>query len=306
MGKALASSLTVGLLIAAGYLSHRLGVLRTGDERVLNGFVYFFAFPAFLLLKLSGVEFDARTLRFLAAGAAPVGLLLTFLLGAKVVFRLRRDTFFFLSAGSVFGSLAFFGIPFIEVAMGEGEPVELAVAMIAAVAPLTVGLVLVLLELYGMEGIPVRRAVWDVSVRFSRNPLILSLLGGIALSVAGVQLPPFLRKALDLLGGAAAPVALFSLGVFLYGRRYRKLPFAFGMASLRLLLLPGLTLMLSLALGLDPLSREVAVLMNGTPVAVNMIVLSARYGFFPEEMAALILASSLGAIVTMNLWSFLV
>jgi predicted permease len=76
-----------------------------------------------------------------------------------------------------------------------------------------------------------------------------------------------------------------------------------GLASLRLVHLPALTLGFATLLGLESLPREVVVLMNGTPIAVNLIVLSARYRFFEEEMATLILISSVGALITMNLWT---
>lgn len=42
--------------------------------------------------------------------------------------------------------------------------------------------------------------------------------------------------------------------------------------------------------------------MNGTPIAVNTIVLSHRYRFHEEEIAPLILVSSLGSLLTLNLW----
>lgn len=306
MGQATASSAVIALIIAAGFLARRLGILRAGDERVLNGFVYFFAFPAFLLSKLAEIRFGPETVRFLAAGAAPIAALLALLWLARLAFKLPRDRFYLLAVGSVFGSLAFFGLPFIEVVLGPQEPVRLAVAMIAAVAPFTVGLVLVLLELYGLEGVSVGRAIIDVARKFSRNPLIISLALGVAISLSGVGLPLFLRKMLDLLGGAAAPVALFSVGVFLYGRRFEGLAQAAGLASLRLFFLPALTFLFVWLWGLGPAAREVAVLMNGTPIAVNLIVLSARYRFFQPEMATLILVSTLGALFTMNLWVFLV
>ncbi len=303
MPKAITSSAVIALLIGMGYLSRRLGILRAGDERVLNGLVYFFSFPAYLLVKLAETEFGPETLRFLGAGAAPIAALLLLLGLLRLVFRLSRESFYLLSVGSVFGSLAFFGIPFIELVIGREEAVRLAVSMIAAVAPFTVGLVLVLLELYGMEGVPLSRAVADVLLRFTRNPLIISLVAGVTLSLVGAELPLFLHRAAGLLGETAAPVALFSLGVFLYGRPHRRLLRAVGLASLRLVLLPAITLAFAFLLGLDPLPREVSVLMNGTPIAVNLIVLSARYRFFEEEMATLILISSVGALITMNLWT---
>lgn len=306
MAQATTSSAVIALIILAGFLARRWGILWPGDERVLNGFVYFFAFPAFLFAKLAEIQFGPETLRFLAAGAAPIAALLSLLWLVRVCFKLRRDQFYLLAVGSVFGNLAFFGLPFIEVVLGPEEPVRLAVAMIAAVAPFTVGLVLVLLELYGLEGVTVGRATLDVLRRFARNPLIISLALGIAVSLSGVGLPLFLRKALGLLGGAAAPVALFSLGVFLYGRRFGGLTQAAALSSLRLLFLPALTFLFAWLWELGPGAREVAVLMNGTPIAVNMIVLSARYRFFEEKIATLILISTLGALFTMNLWVLLV
>jgi predicted permease len=38
------------------------------------------------------------------------------------------------------------------------------------------------------------------------------------------------------------------------------------------------------------------------PVAVSMIVLSERYNFYKETIASLILVSSLGAAIYLNLW----
>jgi len=42
--------------------------------------------------------------------------------------------------------------------------------------------------------------------------------------------------------------------------------------------------------------------MNGTPVAVNLIVLSVRCQLFEGYVATLVLISTLGTILTMNLW----
>ena len=305
MGKALTSSAVIAILIAAGFLSRRLGILRSGDERVLNGYVYYFALPAYFLLGLADTALDADLSRFLVVGVAPIVAFISALWLIRLAFRLRRDPFYLIAVASVFGSLAFFGLPFVELVLGREEPVGLAVALIAAVSPITVGMVLVLLELYGLKGISVGKAVWDVMRKFSHNPLIISLALGIALSLFGFRIPFFARRPLELLGDTAAPMALFSLGVFLYGRRHRGIMAAAGLASIRLVLLPAITLGFAWLLGIRGLEREVAVLMNGTPMAVNMIVLSARYRFFEEEIATTILVSTVGAIITMNLWSLL-
>jgi len=45
--------------------------------------------------------------------------------------------------------------------------------------------------------------------------------------------------------------------------------------------------------------------MHGMPVAISMIVLSERYDFYKETFASLILISSLGAGLYLNLWLLL-
>jgi predicted permease len=77
---------------------------------------------------------------------------------------------------------------------------------------------------------------------------------------------------------------------------------AAGLASPRLGLLPTVTLGIAWLLGPGGLAQEVVILMNGTPVAVNLIVLSVRCQLFEGYVATLVLISTLGTILTMNLW----
>jgi predicted permease len=41
------------------------------------------------------------------------------------------------------------------------------------------------------------------------------------------------------------------------------------------------------------------------PVAVSLLVLSERYGFHTETIASLVLLSSVGSALTLNLWLLL-
>jgi len=81
---------------------------------VLSAYVYYFALPALSLLNLAETEFTRETFRFMLAGVLPVfGVLLLYLL-FYLVFRFSKDTFYLWILSSVFGSVAFFGVPFIS------------------------------------------------------------------------------------------------------------------------------------------------------------------------------------------------
>ena len=80
---------------------------------------------------------------------------------------------------------------------------------------------------------------------------------------------------------------------------------AAGLALLRLVLLPLAALAVAEFAGLAGLERAVAVLMSGMPVAVSLLVLSERYDFHPGTIASLVLLSSVGGALTLNLWLLL-
>jgi predicted permease len=305
MANLLGAAGVIFVLVGLGFLARKLHLLRAGDERVLNALVYYFALPAFLLLELAQATYSREILRFVLAGGGPLFLLIL-LLGLLRLLRLSRENFYLLSVSTVFGSLAFFGIPFIEYAVGGEEALKLAALSVGLLAPFGVAFVLTLLELHQNQEGPWVQAVGKTLRRLARNPLILSILMGLALGIGKVELPRFFQQILRYLSGTVAPLALFSLGVFLFGRPYKAIPKALGLSLLRLAILPALTLGFARVLGLSSLETTILVIMNGTPLAVNMMVLSQRYGFYVEEMASLALVSSLGSLLTLSLWQLVI
>jgi predicted permease len=299
VGSAIATTVPILGLVGLGCLARALGLLRAGDERALNGYVYWLALPALLLHDLSQAALTAEAVRFMAVGVLPVLALGALMLALP---RVSRDVRYLLAVTTVFGSLAFFGIPFVEFALGPGEPARLASLAVAGIAPFTVTLALVLLETHRAEATRPWTAVRTVFVRLARNPLILAIALGAGLSLLGARIPGVLATPLALLGRTTAPLALVTLGVFLYGRDYRSTLPALGLSLPRLVLLPGVTLLAVHLAGLSSLQGSVLVIMNGTPIAVNTIVLSERYGFHQERIAPLILISSLGSLISLNVW----
>ena len=225
------------LLMGAGFLSRKTGILKAGDERVLSAYIYYFALPALFLVTMVETSFTSDILAFMLAGILPVFVVLAVYALLYVVFRFSRNTFYLLILTTIFGSLAFFGIPFIRFAFPvEGE--RLATLAAAFIAMVSVTTSLVVLELYRLEESTKWGGVKKVVRRLSRNPLIISILLGIFLSLIGLELPAPISDSLHMLGGTTSVVALFMLGVFIYGRRYTRLGDAFKLSLLRMLFLP--------------------------------------------------------------------
>jgi len=290
------------LLMVAGLLSRRFGLLKAGDERVLSSYIYFFAMPALSLTNLAEIHYTQETLRFILAGILPVLVVVAFYVLLSVLFRMSKDTLYLLIVSTVFGSVAFFGIPFITFAIPTPEAEHLSVLAVASISPLSVGMCITVLELRKLKSTSLWKGCLEVLRNFSRNPLILSILLGSLIGLLGWEIPEPLSASLKMLGKTTSAVAIFMLGVFLYGRKYANMGRGFQLSLLRVVLFPLLALGASHALALPNLERTVLVLMHSTPIAVSVIVLSERYDFFKETIASLTLVSSLGGGLYSFLW----
>ncbi len=71
---------------------------------------------------------------------------------------------------------------------------------------------------------------------------------------------------------------------------------------LKLGLMPALVVAIALLLGLDPVSRDVALLFAALPTATSAYILARQLGGDAELMAALITGQTLLAMATLPLW----
>jgi predicted permease len=179
---------------------------------------------------------------------------------------------------------------------------QLAILSVAAISAVAVFSAITALELYQLEHASFWGAAAHVVRRLSHNPLILAIGLGILFSLIKIPLPNVFSTVLHMLGRTTATVAIFMLGSFLYGRRYLNLGQAFALSSLRMLFLPAVAFLAVNFAGLPKMEAVILSLMHGMPVAVSMLVLSERYNFHKETIASLILISSLGSIVYLPVW----
>ncbi|MBC7250064.1 MAG: AEC family transporter [Anaerolineae bacterium] len=294
----------IALLIGAGFLSRKMGFLKHGDERVLSAYLYYFALPALFLVNMAELDFNEEVIRYMAAGVTPVFVALILLVTLYFILRFSKNTLYLLIISTIFGSLAFFGIPFIMFAFPTREAEHLATLASATISTVIVIISITVLELYKLGEVTLGEGLKLVARRLSRNPLIASILLGTLLSLSGIEIPAPLSAPLHMLGGTTATVAIFMLGVFLYGRKYTNIALAFGLSLLRVLFLPTIAFLTTTFFRMAGVEKYTLVLMHGTPTAISMIVLSERYNFFKETVPSLILLSSMGAGLYLNLWLF--
>jgi malonate transporter len=299
---ALRTIVPILLLIGVGFGSRRLGILKKGDERVLSAYVYFFALPALLLANIAETNFDAETLRFMAAGVTPVIIGVVFYIIIARILSLSKRTKYLLILSTIFGSWGFFGIPFVIFAFPTREAEKLAILSLVSIAVVSVTISITLLEYYKLKNTTIWSGLRVVLKKLAKNPLIISIFLGLAIALLGIEIPPLILAPIHMLGSTTATVAIFLLGVFLYGREYKRIFYALRLSALKTVFLPAIAFFTVGFFKLSEPHRSIIVLMHAMPVALSMIVLSERYDFSKETFASLILVTSMAAGIYLNLW----
>ncbi len=136
-----------------------------------------------------------------------------------------------------------------------------------------------------------------------RNPIVLSLLAGLAGNALQLTLPAPLATVLAWLAGAALPCALLALGAQLATLRLRQLGASSAIVAAKLVLLPaGVLAMATLVFQLPAPACAVLVVLAACPVGVNGAALVQADGQDASLVSSAILLSSILCMLTLPAW----
>jgi malate permease and related proteins len=129
-----------------------------------------------------------------------------------------------------------------------------------------------------------------------REPLVWGTIAGAVFLALGWRVPVWAGSTLDLVGQMAIPLMLITLGVAIARLQPRALGRAFWLCLGKLAICTAVPLAVGLAFGLPRLPLGVLILQVATPVAVTSYMLAAKYDARPDEVAGLVVVSTLLAV----------
>jgi malonate transporter len=300
MGALIEVVLPVFALIGLGRLAawRRLLPERAGDA--LTAFIFLFALPPLLFRSVAGsggIAF-APALPFMLVA---LGL---FALGAVLSRKgLREDlaTAGVFGLNCSFGNSVMMGVPVIEAAFGRAGLAEL-LAIIAFHSAVLFPVATATVEAGLNARIATRRLLRATVLSLARNPIMIAIALGFAVTLIGLPIPRPLARLLDLLGGSAAPVALFCLGLGLPAtpKLADLRPIALSTA-IKNVLMPALMFLAARAFGLSPLATAVATVTAAMPTGANAFMVASRYATAVERSASAVLISTAVSLPVLSL-----
>jgi predicted permease len=287
--------------VLGGVVAARVGLLPQALNNRISRLSFNFGLPAMLFAGAAGVDYSTlSTASYLLAGILATLLVL----GLSWLYSIWRRHSLpergIFSQGAFRSNLAIMGLALCITAYGERG------AQLAAMA------VAVMTTLYNVL------AVWVLNVSHGtntsvpatllgviRNPLIIGISAGAALSVSGLPIPALVDTAGAFLSAFFLPLMLICVGGAMNLAELRSSgPLAWESTAWRLLVAPALTVLIAIPLGVENEALGVLFLLVATPAAASgyvMVVAARGDGVLAANIVVL---TTLFSILTITLGFF--
>lgn len=240
--------------------------------------------PCLILATLTRLEVSPETFGQMALAAA-MALVIVGTVGA-VVLRLAGLAQHSYLPALMFANTGNMGLPLCLFAFGQkGLALAIAVFTVNATAQFTFGVL-------------IASGHWSAG-RLVRTPILYAVAAALVFMLTGIKPPPWFANTIGLIGGLTIPLMLLALGAALARLEITSLGRGLALSLLRLGggFLVGFGI--AEALGLEGAARGVLMIQSAMPVAVFNYLFAQRYEREPEEVAGMVLISTVISFATL-------
>ncbi|MEM7074827.1 MAG: AEC family transporter [Pseudomonadota bacterium] len=227
--------LPVFAILALGYGLGRAGWMALDEARLINRFAVTILIPIILFDLLANAPFETYPLApfLIYVGVQGVIFAIGYLL-ARRVFGIAPGEAVILGYAGIFANNVFYALPIAVLIYGDSELLPITIIVIL---DSTVSLAGTMIALQAIEkGQVSAKVIFDI---FARTPALLAILAGLAVGFLDLGVPEPVQTFLDFNGSAAAPVALFALGVVLSDARFGPDPAVAAVVAIKIFVFPA-------------------------------------------------------------------
>ncbi len=263
-----------------GYFWARAG--KPFDTQMVTSLVTTVTTPCLIVATLGKTDLDMDAL--IEVGGVAILVMLCTLFLATLIIKLSGQPYRVFLPSLSFPNTGNMGIPLCMLAFGEsGLALSLAWMMIYSVGHFSMGMAIV--------------SGKGFSLSLFRHPILLSVFLAVAMVGLDLQLPEWLFNTVSLIGDVTIPLMLITLGVSLSQLKIHHAGKGAAFAALRLLIGFSVGLLVVEILDLEGPLRGVALIESTMPVAVFNYLLARAFNRGTEEVAAMVVLSTLMAFL---------
>lgn len=298
------ATIPVFLVIAAGYILKRIGMLNGEFVKCANKFNFSVTLPVLLFVDLLATDiigdFDLTYVLFCAVVAVVVFVGLW--IGARVFLKDKSLVGEFVQAGYR-SSAAILGVAFIQNIYGDSG---MAPVMIIGCVPLFNIFAVLALTFEGENGKDSAEHIKQSLINIIKNPIIIAIAAGVFASLIKINFPEIIDKTLLSFAKMASPLALITIGAgFEEKKALSKIKPTVSAALIKLMVLPAVFLPLAVKLGFRDQALVGLIIMLGSPTTPSSYIMAKNMGHDGVLTSSVVVATTLMSSVTLTLWIFI-
>lgn len=291
------------IIIALGYLCVRFKVIDAKHAKGMGSMVMNVALPALMFNAIADMPFQQVILPHYLITYA-LGSVMAFMVGVmltKVIWRQDNVSAALNSTALSFSNSAFIGYAVVATIIGSDKAAAYLSMGVLIENLLILPMLFIMANLDPASNKSLTSILLGIGKNFTRNPLIIAIVVSVIFSIFSIPIPQLIAGTAQMLTGAAAPVALFVIGMSLYGLELKgDLPKITTIGLGKLILHP---LMVLLAIILIPggmlQDKYVAMLFASAPVFSTIAIIGQHYGLV-NRMSAIVIVSTIGSFFSMS------
>ena len=286
-------------LIAVGYVAGRTRFFSEEATAYLTRFVFYFALSAMLFGFAANLDVAAIfSLPFVFAYLLGTSVVWLIVAAVALARRTSREEAVFEAHTGVIGNVGFLGIPMLILLLG---PQAVGPVLLVLAVDLIVFSSILTMAITGLRAGRVSAQTFGIlAMGLVRNPMIVSVVLGIAWGATGLALPGPVDEFMTLLGAAATPCALFAIGASLSGRSAERVEVAAWLSFAKLVLHPVAIAGACWLFGVSGYAAGVMMAAAALPVAGNVFILAQHYRVAPQRVSTAILLSTAASVLTVT------
>jgi predicted permease len=290
------------VIILLGWLARVYGFIRVEFISPANRLVFYLAIPAMVFRSVSRAslnsQFDGRVTTLALLSVCIVFGIAWIFSRRGALPRSQRGTFI---QNSFHGNMGYIGLAVSFYYLGREGFVK---------ASILVGFLMILQNLLAVIALQVNaphnadsKNRWMPVLKIAGNPIILSALAGILVSLTALPVPLVLGRCLDILSDLALPLALLIIGASLSFDMVRsKLKMVLSCGLLKLILLPAIGFLLYRLFNVMPEAYLPGIILLASPTATVTYVMAKEMQGDSEFAVAAISLNTLLSAVTYTIW----
>ena len=284
--------ITMFLIMAVGFICAKLKMFAKNGREALTGLFINIMIPSSIISAFcQSLTPDTFIKGIWMVAAYTLSLIFCWAIGKVLYRRFSPDKQKILKYATIVSNAQFMGFPVIQAVVGNEGLVLASMAMIPVSA---FTWTIALAQFTKIDG---RKGLKNILT----HPCFCAVIIGVCLALLPIPLHPGITDALEWVGNCVMPISMLIIGSILAESDIRSIfdwklyYFSF----IRLIAIPAILYLFFTAVHLDPLLRNVTVIMTAMPAGTVTAMLAEKYGADARFASSAIFISTLLSIVSL-------